>query len=91
LAGRVACLRDGRRCTGFADLSTRHQRRCRRRRTSCRARYAFDLINAVEVRGQHAVEEHDEILQAPTTGGAASAMLAMRKHIEPGWAVLKAA
>jgi DNA-binding GntR family transcriptional regulator len=53
------------------------------------ARYPFDLINAVEGRGQEAVKEHDEILQALTTGDASAAMFAMRKHIESGWTVLK--
>jgi DNA-binding GntR family transcriptional regulator len=53
------------------------------------ARYPFDLINAVEDRGKDAVKEHDEILQALTTGDASAAMLAMRKHIESGWSVLK--
>lgn len=53
------------------------------------ARYPFDLINAAEGRGQHAVEEHDEILRALTTGDTSQAMLAMRKHIESGWEVLK--
>ena len=55
------------------------------------ARYPFDLINAVEGRGKDAVEEHEEILRALTTGDVSGAMLAMRKHIESGWAVLKAA
>ena len=55
------------------------------------ARYPFDVINAVQGRGTDAVQEHDEILHALATGDAASAMLAMRKHIESGWAVLKAA
>lgn len=54
------------------------------------ARYPFDLINAVEGRGLGAVDEHEEILQALTTGDGAAAMLAMRKHIESGWTVLKA-
>lgn len=54
------------------------------------ARYPFDLINAVEGRGKDAVKEHDEILHALTTGDASAAMLAMRKHIESGWSVLKA-
>lgn len=53
------------------------------------ARYPFDLINAVEGRGKDAVGEHDEILRALTTGDASTAMLAMRKHIESGWSVLK--
>jgi DNA-binding GntR family transcriptional regulator len=53
------------------------------------ARYPFDLINAVEGRGQEAVKEHEEILHALATGDATAAMLAMRKHIESGWAVLK--
>jgi DNA-binding GntR family transcriptional regulator len=55
------------------------------------ARYPFDLINAVQGRGKEAVHEHEEILQALTTGDASAAMLAMRKHIESGWTVLKAA
>jgi DNA-binding GntR family transcriptional regulator len=53
------------------------------------ARYPFDLINAVEGRGQEAVKEHDEILRALLDGDASSAMLAMRKHIESGWSLLK--
>jgi len=53
------------------------------------ARYPFDLINAVQGRGDDAIKEHDEILEALTTGDATAAMLAMRKHIESGWAVLK--
>jgi DNA-binding GntR family transcriptional regulator len=54
------------------------------------ARYPFDLINAVKGRGRTAAQEHDEILQALTVGDAGAAMLAMRKHIESGWSVLKA-
>ncbi|QQX89612.1 GntR family transcriptional regulator (plasmid) [Cupriavidus necator] len=54
------------------------------------ARYPFDLINAVESRGKDAVEEHDEILSALAAGDALAAMLAMRKHIESGWTILKA-
>ncbi|QIL71226.1 GntR family transcriptional regulator [Diaphorobacter sp. HDW4B] len=53
------------------------------------ARYPFDVINAAQNRGQDAVEEHNEILEALATGDAASAMIAMRKHIESGWTVLK--
>lgn len=53
------------------------------------ARYPFDLINAVEGRGQNAAREHDEILHALTVGDAAAAMLAMRQHIESGAGVLK--
>jgi DNA-binding GntR family transcriptional regulator len=53
------------------------------------ARYPFDLINTAEGRGDDAVKEHDEILRALTTGDASAAMLAMRKHIESGWSVLK--
>lgn len=53
------------------------------------ARYPFDLINAVEGRGKEAAKEHDEILQALLAGDASAAMLAMRKHIESGWSVLK--
>ncbi|CAN7732634.1 GntR family transcriptional regulator [Variovorax paradoxus] len=55
------------------------------------ARYPFDLINAVEGRGKEAVKEHEEILHTLTTGDASAAMLAMRKHIESGWTVLKSA
>ena len=53
------------------------------------ARYPFDLINAVESRGKEAVKEHEDIMRALVTGDASEAMLAMRKHIESGWAVLK--
>ena len=53
------------------------------------ARYPFDLINAVSGRGDEAVAEHEEILAALTTKDSAAAMLAMRKHIESGWHVLK--
>jgi DNA-binding GntR family transcriptional regulator len=55
------------------------------------ARYPFDLINAVKGRGSEAVKEHDEILNTLTTGDVSAAMLAMRKHIESGWSVLKTA
>ena len=53
------------------------------------ARYPFDLINAVEDRGTDAVKEHEEILQAIVDGDASATILAMRKHIESGWSVLK--
>ncbi len=53
------------------------------------ARYPFDLINAVQGRGGDAVREHEEILQALTAGDVAAATLAMRRHIESGWAVLR--
>jgi DNA-binding GntR family transcriptional regulator len=36
-----------------------------------------------------AVHEHEEILNALTAGDALAAMLAMRKHIESGWDILK--
>jgi DNA-binding GntR family transcriptional regulator len=55
------------------------------------ARYPFDLINAIEGRGRHAAKEHDEILRALLNGDASAAMLAMRKHIESGWSLLKSA
>jgi DNA-binding GntR family transcriptional regulator len=55
------------------------------------ARYPFDLINAVAGRGKKAAEEHDEILRALRAGDATAAMLAMRKHIESGWSLLKRA
>ncbi|WP_250469998.1 GntR family transcriptional regulator [Caballeronia sp. GAFFF2] len=53
------------------------------------ARYPFDIINAAENRGEDAVDEHEEILQALAAGDVTGAMLAMRKHIESGWSVLK--
>lgn len=53
------------------------------------ARYPFDLINSASGRGKHAVDEHDEILQAFAAGDSTAAMLAMRKHIESGWDVLR--
>jgi DNA-binding GntR family transcriptional regulator len=54
------------------------------------ARYPFDLINAASDRGDQAVAEHEEILDAFTARDTSKAMLAMRKHIESGWDVLKA-
>jgi DNA-binding GntR family transcriptional regulator len=54
------------------------------------ARYPFDLINAVEGRGRHAAAEHDDIVRALVSGDLTAAMLAMRKHIESGYAVLRA-
>jgi DNA-binding GntR family transcriptional regulator len=53
------------------------------------ARYPFDLINAVEGRGKEAAKEHDEILNALLDGDTSTAMLALRKHIETGWSLLK--
>jgi DNA-binding GntR family transcriptional regulator len=53
------------------------------------AKYPFDLINAEDGRGELAAEEHKEIMTALVNGDATSAMLAMRRHIESGWAVLK--
>jgi DNA-binding GntR family transcriptional regulator len=55
------------------------------------ARYPFDLINAIEGRGKQAAGEHDEIMRALMSGDLPAAMLAMRKHIESGYSVLKAA
>lgn len=55
------------------------------------ARYPFDLINAVAGRGPVAAKEHDEILRALQDRDASAAMLAMRKHIESGWSLLKSA
>jgi DNA-binding GntR family transcriptional regulator len=55
------------------------------------ARYPFDVINAAPGRGHDAAREHDEILAAITDGDVTGATLAMRKHIESGWSVLKAA
>lgn len=53
------------------------------------ARYPFDLINEARGRGAEAVREHDEILNAFIARDDSAAMLAMRKHIESGWEVLK--
>jgi DNA-binding GntR family transcriptional regulator len=53
------------------------------------ARYPFDLINAIEGRGKDAAKEHDEILHALSKRDASAAALAMRKHIESGWSLLK--
>jgi DNA-binding GntR family transcriptional regulator len=53
------------------------------------ARYPFDLINAVAGRGKEAAKEHDEILGALLEQDVSGAVLAMRKHIEAGWSVLK--
>jgi DNA-binding GntR family transcriptional regulator len=55
------------------------------------ARYPFDLINAIEGRVKQAAAEHDEIMRALVSGDLPAAMLAMRKHIESGYSVLKAA
>ena len=53
------------------------------------ARYPFDLINAADGRGQHAVEEHEEILRAIEARDTPAAMRAMQRHVESGWRVLK--
>jgi DNA-binding GntR family transcriptional regulator len=53
------------------------------------ARYPFDLINAVGGRGSEAAREHEEILKALVDRDSGAATLAMRKHIESGWDVLK--
>ena len=53
------------------------------------ARYPFDLINAAAGRGKEAAKEHDEILRALLDGDASAAMLAMRKHIESGWSLVR--
>lgn len=54
------------------------------------ARYPFDLINAAKGRGEDAVKEHQEIMDALASGDSSSAVLAMRRHIESGWTVLRA-
>lgn len=54
------------------------------------ARYPFDLINAASGRGEDAVREHAEILDAIAGGDASAAVMSMRQHIESGWNVLKA-
>ncbi len=53
------------------------------------ARYPFDVINRVEGRAIRAVEEHEELLRAMIEGDLAGAMLALRRHIEAGWATVK--
>ncbi|WP_338661232.1 GntR family transcriptional regulator [Pararoseomonas sp. SCSIO 73927] len=53
------------------------------------ARYPFDVINRVEGRAVTAVEEHEELLRAMIEGDLAGAMLALRRHIEAGWATVK--
>ena len=53
------------------------------------AKYPFDLINAATGRGKDACKEHDEILEAMASGDTSMAVLAMRKHIESGWTILK--
>lgn len=53
------------------------------------ARYPFDIINVVAGRVERAAQEHEDILDAITARDASAAMLAMRKHIESGWEVLK--
>ncbi|RYF70195.1 MAG: GntR family transcriptional regulator [Comamonadaceae bacterium] len=54
------------------------------------ARYPFDLINAAKGRGDEAIKEHQEIMDALASGDSSSAVLAMRRHIESGWTVLRA-
>lgn len=53
------------------------------------ARYPFDLINSSMNRGEDAVKEHDEILAALAVKDSVAAIIAMRKHIESGWNILK--
>lgn len=53
------------------------------------ARYPFDLINAAAGRGEDAIKEHDEILQALASGDSSAAVMSMRRHIESGWFVLR--
>jgi DNA-binding GntR family transcriptional regulator len=53
------------------------------------ARYPFDVINALQNRGDEAVKEHDEILQTLASGDVSAAIFSMRKHIESGWVRLK--
>lgn len=53
------------------------------------ARYPFDLINALTGRTGDAVAEHREIISAVIERDAASAMLALRRHIESGWRALE--
>ncbi|MFC7737623.1 GntR family transcriptional regulator [Roseomonas sp. GCM10028921] len=55
------------------------------------ARYPFDVINRVEGRAFRAVEEHEELLRPMIEGDLTGAMLALRRHIEAGWATVNAA
>lgn len=54
------------------------------------ARYPFDLINMSSGRSDRATEEHKDVLEAICARDSSAAVLAMRKHIESGWEVLKA-
>lgn len=52
------------------------------------ARYPFDVINRVDGRALRAVEEHEELLRPMIEGDVTGAMLALRRHIEAGWAMV---
>jgi len=54
------------------------------------ARYPFDVINAADGRGERAAEEHRAILDAIVARDIPAAILAMHRHIESGWNVLRA-
>lgn len=53
------------------------------------ARYPFDDINAVTGRGDDAAREHDAILAAFASRDLTAAVMAMRQHIESGWAAIQ--
>ncbi|MBP0496066.1 GntR family transcriptional regulator [Pararoseomonas indoligenes] len=55
------------------------------------ARYPFDVINRVEGRAFQAVEEHEALLRPMIEGDLTGAMLALRRHIEAGWATVNEA
>jgi DNA-binding GntR family transcriptional regulator len=55
------------------------------------ARYPFDVINRVDGRALRAVEEHEELLRPMIEGDITGAMLALRRHIEAGWAAVNEA
>ena len=54
------------------------------------ARYPFDIINRISGRAERAAAEHAELLNQMLAGDLAGAMLTIRRHIESGWAELRA-
>jgi DNA-binding GntR family transcriptional regulator len=55
------------------------------------ARYPFDLINRIGGRAERAALEHAELLNQMIAGDVTGATLTTRRHIESGWAELRAA
>lgn len=54
------------------------------------ARYPFDLVNSISGRTSRAVEEHRKLLLYLAAKDVESACLAIREHIQAGWAELRA-